>query len=47
MTWKRGILGSAGIRNVKIRNFDVIGGKNTGEREILALEEVKLLAEGI
>jgi len=47
MTWKRGILGSAGIRNVRMRNFDVIGGRNTGEREILALEEVKLLAEGI
>ncbi len=47
MTWKRGILGSAGIKRVNFKNFDRIGGKNSNQRQLLALEEVKLLAEGI
>ena len=47
MTWKRGTLGSAGIRRVNFKNFDLIGGKNSNQRQILALEEVKLLAEAI
>jgi len=44
LTWKRGVFGSAGIRDVRLQNFDLIGGKNSSERQLLALEEIKLLA---